>query len=164
MKKNKIINFLNKAEKFTLVTMFVTMVVIIFVQVIMRKIFNSSLSWSEELGKFIFVWISWLGISVGQMKGEHIKITAFVDKLPPKGQNIMNILAELVVIWICGITAYYSYTLVLSQASTPYAGIKISMSFGYLSVLVGCILMVFRCILSILEQISLLKGKESRGK
>ncbi len=39
------------------------------------------LTWSEELGKFLFVWITWLGISLGERKGEHIKITM------PSGQT-----------------------------------------------------------------------------
>lgn len=162
--KNKVLDNINKIEKFILVSMFISMVLIIFFQVVMRKLFNNSLSWSEELGKFIFVWISWLGISVGQMRGEHIRITVLLDKLSHKNQQILNVISELVVIAICLFTAYYSYTLVLSQSSTPYAGIKISMSWGYLSVFVGCILMVLRCIISIIDYISIYRnsGKEKK--
>ena len=73
----KFINFLNKLEEVVLVSMFCVMVLIIFIQVIMRYAFNSSLSWSEELGKFVFVWISWVGISIGARKNEHIKMFIF---------------------------------------------------------------------------------------
>ena len=69
--------------------MFALMVIIIFVQVIMRKAGNS-LSWSEELGKFLFVWISWMGISLGQREGEHIKITMLTDRLPFRLAQIVN--------------------------------------------------------------------------
>ena len=83
MGKNKIISFIDKLEEILLVSMFVLMVLIIFIQVIMRYVFNNSLSWSEELGKFLFVWLSWIGISIGERRNEHIKITMLVDKLPP---------------------------------------------------------------------------------
>lgn len=68
--KKQIFSILNHIEEVIIVSMFALMVIIIFVQVIMRKAGNS-LSWSEELGKFLFVWISWMGISLGQREGEH---------------------------------------------------------------------------------------------
>ena len=52
--KNRFFSILNHIEKVIIVSMFALMVIIIFVQVIMRKSGNS-LSWSEELGKFLFV-------------------------------------------------------------------------------------------------------------
>ena len=130
----------------------------------MRYVFNNSLSWSEELGKFLFVWLSWIGISIGAKKGEHIKLTMFVDKLSPKGAQISNIISELIVIGICGVTAYYGSTLVMSQSGVHYAGIKISMAWGYLSVVLGCALMILRSIISIIDSVVLVKngiqGKE----
>ncbi len=143
-KKNKIVDFLDKTEEFILVMMFALMVLVIFGQVIMRYVFNNSLSWSEELGKFLFVWISWFGISIGAKRKEHIKITMFVDKCSPKNALICEILSELVVFGICAVTAYYGMELVISQAHVNFAGIRISMSWGYLSVVVGCVIMMLR--------------------
>ena len=134
MKKNKIIQFLDRSEEVILVGMFALMVLIIFIQVIMRYIFNNSLSWSEELGKFLFVWISWLGISIGAKRKEHIKITMFIDKVSPKLKCLCDILSELIIFGICAVTAYYGLELVISQSQIFFAGIKISMSWGYLSV------------------------------
>lgn len=157
--KNKIINILNHLEEIIVVAMFVAMVLVIFVQVIMRKAGNS-LSWSEELGKFLFVWISWLGISIGQREGEHIKITMLVDRLPFRVAQIANIISDIIVIGICAVTFYYGVTLVISQQSTPYAGIKISTSWGYLAVVIGCGLMILRSLVSIKNSVVLLiKGK-----
>lgn len=50
--KKQIFSILNHIEEVIIVSMFALMVIIIFVQVIMRKAGNS-LSWSEELGKFL---------------------------------------------------------------------------------------------------------------
>lgn len=158
----KIVSVLNRIEEVALVGMFAVMVGIIFVQVIMRYIFNNSLSWSEELGKFLFVWISWIGISIGARRGEHIKITMFVDKFGHKGQHIANIISEIIVIGICGVTTYYGVILVVNQAPVHYAGIKISMSWGYLAVALGCLLMMIRSVLSILKSAKALKEGPSQ--
>lgn len=157
--KDKIFNVLNHIEEIIVVAMFAAMVLIIFVQVIMRKA-NHSLSWSEELGKFLFVWISWLGISIGQREGEHIKITMLVDRLPFRTAQIFNILSDIIVIGICAVTFYYGVTLVITQQTTPYAGIKISTSWGYLAVVIGCGLMIIRSLVSIKKSaVLLVKGK-----
>lgn len=145
--KNRIFSILNRIEEIVLVAMFAAMVLLIFVQVIMRKA-NNSLVWSEELGKFLFVWISWLGISIGQREGEHIKITMLVDRFPFRVAQIFNLLSDIVVIIICAVTLYYGITLVTTQWNVPYAGIKISTSWGYLAVVLGCGLMILRCLVS----------------
>ena len=142
----KLIKALNKTEEVVLVAMFALMVAIIFIQVIMRYVFQNSLYWSEELGKFLFIWISWLGISIGEKRGEHIKITLIVDKFSNKAQYIANIISEIIVIAICAVTVYYGITMVILQTTTNYAGIKISVAWVYLAVVVGCAIMILRCI------------------
>lgn len=159
--RKKLINFLDQVENIVLVGMFVAMVLVIFFQVIMRYVFHNSSSWSEELGKFIFVWISWLGILIGQKKNEHIKITLVVDRLPQRGKHFLNLLSDLIVVGICFVTAYYGFFLVKTHASTRYAGIKISMSWGYLAVAIGCSLMVLRCLLTSYGHLkAMIKAKE----
>ena len=155
-KENRLFYLLNHTEEIVIVAMFAVMVAVIFVQVIMRKCGNS-LTWSEELGKFLFVWITWLGISLGERKGEHIKITMLTDRLPFRVAQVVNILSEIIVIIICAVTFYYGITLVFSwgyldarimrsHLGTHYAGIKISVSWGYLAVVVGCGLMILRSV------------------
>lgn len=161
-KKNKIVDFLDRLEEIVLVIMFALMVLVIFGQVIMRYVFNNSLSWSEELGKFLFVWISWIGISIGAKRKEHIKITMFVDKCSPKNALICEILSEIIVFGICAVTAYYGIELVISQAHINFAGIKISMSWGYLAVVIGCAVMMLRNLIMIKTSFdSLRKGGEA---
>lgn len=154
----KILRVIDKIEDFAMVTMFAGMVGIIFFQVIMRFVFNNSLVWSEELGKFIFVWLSWLGISIGHRRKEHIKITLFVDMLPYKAQKVLEALSEIILILICGITLYYSVQMMGIQMKIPYAGIKISTAWGYLSLVLGCGLFIMRALIFLVEAIRAIKA------
>lgn len=163
MKNRKsLIAGLNKIEEIAVIAMFALMVVVIFAQVIMRYVFNNSLYWSEELGKFLFVWISWLGISLGEREGEHIKITMLTGRLPFKKAHIFNILSSLIVLAICFITFYYSASLVISQWTTKYAGIHISISWGYLAVAVGTGLMSLRSVAAILKSAKAIQNGPSQ--
>ena len=72
----KIIRWLDQHVEELLLTIFSSvMVAVIFVQVVMRQL-NSSLSWSEELARFCFIWLIYLGISYGGEKtGDILKWT-----------------------------------------------------------------------------------------
>lgn len=82
-------------EELLLVIGIVIMVMVIFLQVVMRYGFNNSLSWSEELARIIFIWASWIGISLGQKKCEHIKITMLTEKLKGTAKVIVLMLADI---------------------------------------------------------------------
>lgn len=156
--KGNFFKAVDKAEDVCLVSMFVLMVAAIFLQVIMRFVFNNSLTWSEELGKFIFVWISWLGISIAERKNEHIKITLVTDRMSPKWRTVCEIVASICVLLILGVIVYYGVELVQFQQRVHYAGIKISTSWGYLSLVLGCGFMVLRVIGGIIRNIGYLKS------
>lgn len=157
----KFLKILNKTEDVVLIAMFIAMVGFIFFQVIMRFVFNNSSSWSEELGKFLFVWLSWLGISIGHRRKEHIKIGILLDRLPGRIRLIVEAVNELILIVICGITLYYGAILMGIQWDVPYAGIKISTSWGYLSLVLGCGLLVMRAFMYLLESLKSLKNYDS---
>lgn len=159
MKKN-ILKTLNKIEDVVLISIFVSMVGVIFFQVIMRYVFNNSSSWSEELGKFLFVWLSWLGISIGHRRREHIKITLLVDRLPHKVNKFLEAISELILIVICGITMYYGVIMIGIQKNVPYAGIKISTSWGYLSLVLGCGIFILRAVVHFIQAIESMKNDD----
>ena len=70
---------------------------LIFLQIIMRGAFNSSLSWSEELSRYIFIWQIWLGADLAFAYGEHIKVEMIYNWLPgEKAKNMLRILVEAV--------------------------------------------------------------------
>ena len=66
-------------EKFLMLQLAIA-VTVIFIQVVMRYIFNSSLSWSEELARYLYIWQGWLGISFVERKKAHIAIDTLKEK------------------------------------------------------------------------------------
>lgn len=51
-------------------------------QVVLRYVFNAPLTWSEEAGRYLFVWSVFLGMAIAYGRGEHVKVTTLVDLLP----------------------------------------------------------------------------------
>lgn len=73
-------------EEVLLVAFSVVMVVVIAMQVFMRYVMDNSLSWSEELARFCFIWLVYIGISYGVKKQRHIKVDAMLILFKQKGK------------------------------------------------------------------------------
>jgi TRAP-type C4-dicarboxylate transport system permease small subunit len=76
------------------------MVVLVFGNVVLRYGFNSGLTTSEELSRWLFVWLTFLGAIVAMKDGAHLGTDALVSRLPRRGQQVLflvgHVLMELV--------------------------------------------------------------------
>lgn len=104
----------NKLEEHVLIASLVFTVILVFAQVIMRYVFNASLSWSEELTRYIFIWQIWLGASMGLREKKHIKVEVLQSILSTKAMQIMDIIANLIWMAACIYFAYGGTVLVLN--------------------------------------------------
>lgn len=64
------------------------MVLLVFGNVVLRYAFNSGISISEELSRWLFVWITFLGAIVAVREHGHLGTDMLLTKLPPMGQRI----------------------------------------------------------------------------
>lgn len=60
------------------------MVGLVLVAVFFRYVLNDSLSWSDELVRYLFVWFSLMGSALVLREREHIRVEYFVERLPPR--------------------------------------------------------------------------------
>ena len=66
-------------------------IVIMFVQVLFRYVFNQSLSWSEELARFIFVWLTFLGAAICVKERIHIGVEFLTERLTGKRKKYFEL-------------------------------------------------------------------------
>jgi len=66
-------------DEYILVAMLGVSTSVIFLQVVMRYVFHNSLSWSEELARYLFVWQTWLATGYAVKKQRHLRITSVID-------------------------------------------------------------------------------------
>lgn len=155
----KLINFYNKFEEYILITSLVVTVIVIFAQVVTRYVFNSSLSWSEEFSRYLFVWQTWLGSSLALKEGKHIRLEVLDKKFGPKGFNVMMIMAGI--IWLAfDIFLIMNGTQLVSQQLARGArssGMGIPLAIVYSSLPVSSVIIAFRLLGEIISNIKILK-------
>lgn len=83
------------------------MSLIIALQVLMRYGFQSSLSWSEEIARYLFIWLIYIGISYGVKKSAHVSVTALDLVLSPRAQHVMKLIATVVFLLFALAVVYY---------------------------------------------------------
>jgi TRAP-type C4-dicarboxylate transport system permease small subunit len=97
----KLAHVYDKLEEYALVYALMCAVVICTAQVIGRYVFNHSISWSEELSKYIFVWLIWLGTSYAAKNNQHIYMEFLIDKMKGRVRTAFDILIKLIWIGFC---------------------------------------------------------------
>lgn len=110
---------------------------IVFVQVIMRKCFGHSFSWSEELTRYIFVWIIFLGVNLGIRDNMQFKIDILEAYLKERGKRILFIIQNSISIIACLAGIYGSIFLIRAGFSQKSPTLQILMGFIYLVFPIG---------------------------
>lgn len=148
-------------EEFFLVILSVVMVAVIAIQVFMRYVMASSLSWSEELARYCFIWLVYLGVSYGVKKQRHIKVDAALLLLKDKGKIILNIFANILFLCFAVIIIIYGYDITqgLFSYGQTSSGLNIPMGLVYLATPVGMGLTAIRIIQQLVKQIKTLFGQ-----
>ena len=136
LKKLNFFLFKNYLE-IVLVFLLVAMTLTVFSQVIARYIFEAPLSWSEELARFILIWLSMLSAAYAFKTKSHFALTILVTKLPEKQQKVTSFCIHVTVAIFFIIICYYSVIFVHSVNGHVAPALQISMQIPYSSIVVA---------------------------
>ena len=93
----------NKLLAFLTATALGAIVLLVFVNVAMRYILNTGLTWSEEVAVNLFVWVIFLGAVLAGLEGLHIKVDLLTSKLPKGLQKVCLVVSSLCVLFAMGV-------------------------------------------------------------
>jgi len=127
----KISHLFFKVAEFTLVIMLSLMVIMVFGNVVLRYGFNDGLIASEELSRFFFIWITFLGAIVTLRDNAHLGLDSLVRHLSLRGKKIAFGLSNLLMLGCCTLMFYGTYKQHGINASTRSAVTEIPMIWVY---------------------------------
>ena len=125
-----------------------TMTLVVFSQVIARYVFQSPLSWSEELARFLLMWVSMLSAAYGFKTKSHFALKFLVDKTPDVAQRFIAVLVHLVVALFFVVLLYYSVVFVIGVDGHIAPALQIPMQIPYASIVVGCAIILIETLRS----------------
>ena len=107
------------------------MVVLVFTNVVLRYAFNSGITVSEELSRWLFVWLTFLGAIVALHEGAHLGTDTLVSRLSVRGKKFCLVLGHLLMLWICWLMFRGSLDQVKVNRETTSAAMETSMAIFY---------------------------------
>ena len=107
------------------------MVVFVFLNVVLRTFFNSGLTWSEELSRYLFVYVTYIGAISAMRVNGHLGVDTLISRMKPKVQMTMYVVSQILIAVIMGILIHGSYKMVLQNTESKTAALGIPYSVLY---------------------------------
>ena len=93
----------DKILAFVTASAMAAIVLVVFVNVVMRYVLNTGLTWSEEIAVNLFVWVIFLGAILAGLEGLHIKVDLLTSKLPKPVQKVFLVISSVCVLFAMGV-------------------------------------------------------------
>jgi TRAP-type C4-dicarboxylate transport system permease small subunit len=103
---------LTRAEEIILITLLSVMVVMAFLQVVLRNLFSSGILWADIVLRHLLLWLGFLGAAIATSENRHINIDALRRFFSPRVRSAVEVLTDLFAAGICFLLAKASWTFV----------------------------------------------------
>ncbi len=122
---------------FLLVVATLVMVISILLQVFFRYVMNAPLYWSEEIARYAFVWLVFIGAALASKRGAHIGVDYIVMHLPELPKDLLAIFVNLLVLFFIACVIYMSVGVIQSNMTQLSPAMRIPMGYIYMAIPIG---------------------------
>jgi len=146
-------NVLEKLEEGALIALVVAMGVTLLLQVIFRYFLKNPIFWSEELARYLFIWVCLLGTSVTVQRRGHYGLELFYKMIPGNGRRLVGLFIYLVMGVVILMLLTQGIILVKNTASQISPAMEISMGWPYAALPFGAALMAIHLLVIGIKEI-----------
>lgn len=133
-------------EEVFCVVLFSIMVILTFSQVLSRFVFNISLGWSEEISRFMFVWLVYLSAAMAAKHRRHIRVELIDQFLPRRFSKWAGLVSDILWITYALIVSYYGWnvSMMIMGHGQLSPAVQLPMGWIYMIIPFGYVLIAFR--------------------
>ncbi|MSP98693.1 MAG: TRAP transporter small permease [Betaproteobacteria bacterium] len=88
----------NRVAEMVVIIAFATLIVDVAAAVFFRYVLNDSIVWAEEMARYLFVWITFVGGGLGVGRNIHVGVDSIVEILPVQLKQVVEICVELMIV------------------------------------------------------------------
>jgi C4-dicarboxylate transporter DctQ subunit len=107
---------IGRLEKFLVAAMLSVMIVLAFLQIMLRNVFSTGISWGDPLVRYLVLWVGFIGAGLATREGKHITIEVFSRWFSGRSQRYLQAFNCLVSALICGLLTLAGWTFVQNEA------------------------------------------------
>ena len=158
---SRIVASVIRMVRWALVSIFSLMISVTFAQVIFRYVLRSPLPWSEELARYCFVWIVFLGATLGLERGVHIGVDILTILLPGRVQRWLAAINEVLILAFVLLIILASVSVVDANRLQFSPALGLQMAKVYLAIPLGMAVMALLLLGKMVEAFR--RGPAPRG-
>ena len=125
-----------KGMEWLLICIFGTMVILVFGNVVLRYGFNYGIIFSEEVSRFLFVWMVFLGSVLMLRDNGHLGVHTLTKKLPLAGKKVCKFLSDVITLACCVVMTYGGWKIVKINMNNIAPVSEIPLGVVYIALLV----------------------------
>ncbi len=125
----------NKFFNTAVTLMLVIMILLIVLQVLNRLIFNAPSAWTEELSRFFYIWLTFLGAVLVTRDREHIQVDFLYNKLPSVLKTVIVKINYILILIFLGVVVYGGYIYMQIGWDAPVSTVPF-LKMGYVTAVV----------------------------
>lgn len=147
-----IMDKINNVLKYVLFLFLFTSMVTLFLQVIFRFVLDAPLSWTDELSRYLMVWITFIGASLAVRYNQLIKLEVLLTNMPANFKRIIAITAGIITFVFYGLLIYFGIKILATVNIQKSPALHLSMAVPYAAIPVGAFLMLCNTIAKLLDR------------
>ncbi len=152
--------YLTHAMNAVIVGALALMVVMVFSNVVLRYVFNSGITVSEELSRFCFLWLIFVGSVLAMKERAHLGVDTLISRLPRAGKIAFVLVSNALMLWVCYLFFVGSWRQTVVGWGTLKPATGIPMAFHYAT---GLVMSVGIAVILIGNTWRILSGRASDG-
>jgi len=146
-------------ERWALLVFYTMLVATMAIEVVRREIFAYSSIWGEEIVRYSFIYLAWIGAAAAVRERAHIRIDVLFHYVGARGKALLYVLGDLVMLAMAVLALWWSFeTVAVSwKFGSVSHGLRVSMVWFLMAVPVGFGLMILRLTQSFLRDLRALR-------
>ena len=146
--------------RWTTIVLLVMMVVIVFSNVVSRYYLHASLAWSEEVARFMLVWLVFIGSFLAYIHDEHLGLDILVAKMPPTMRKAVGFCTNMMILFALYAVMEGGYLLMRDNFDWLSSAAEIPQGYVYFIVPFTCGLMMLQVVLKTYYLLAGQKGRQ----
>lgn len=116
----RIDHLIDRGEQLLLVTFLSFMILIAFLQIVLRNFFSTGLDWGDSLLRNLVLWTGFIGATLATKEGKHINIDLVSRWLPSLGKNVVTLTIHLFSFFICCLLTYAALKFIKNEVQMEH--------------------------------------------
>lgn len=150
---NKLSDVVNTIAEYFCAIALGVMSIVVFAQVVFR-LTSGSLPWSEELARYLMIYMVYIGTSIGVKRCSHIAVEVVMDRCPPSVQKVVELLVDVLMMVAFVVICVYGFKIVNITMMQKSPAMQIKMGYVYMSMVIGGALMLLHCVNNMINTIT----------